>query len=504
MRRCTPLITWPASCWSLHTLAGRRRLSMASSAADIITQIVDPSVFPSTTSRVVDIQPDPRGGYFALVDVSPAPREASPGCLLKFDDAHKLVASWIFSVGSPVELYNVMRVAAMSVGPDGIYIVGTASLAYGGVPDRAFVLKLSLDARRQWARIYLPLLVNGCRVPYDFHTAGRGIARLPAPDGDRLLVVFQTSVLSDSTGSPPSDDAVGAMVFTIDGDGNASSDVTRIFGRGQLSPVRLRVLPSFGPTIVGRTRVAHPKPEPWMPFLARVDRDGNIVAQHAYEVPDHDAVFNDIAEDAGQTLAVGLLEPAKGPKMALAMNIDVSGRPLWSAQYGPPVGDEFFSSELNVVQALGGELIAGGSVDHTAGHARPWLVRLQAAAPDPIWRKRYEVNSLSALVVSAFHALLLNMPNRVIAGGNILRRQLIGPMAVTDRVPFFAVSRTEPDADEPGCSVIDETATQPLNPRQTSGSNWMDRMRTIYQDWSIGVVQLDLPLTPVCPSQTPP
>ncbi len=467
---------------------------MALPAADLITQIVETAVLGGVAAHVVDLQADPRGGYFALVEVVPQPLDSSPACLLRFDDAHNLIGSWILGVSNPEEFaWNVMSVAAMTVGLEGIFIVGTVSATRGGFYSRAFVMKLSLDVVRQWARVYRPFLVDGCRVPYDFHTTGRGIVRLPAPDDGQLMVVFQTSVLADGSGLPPADDAVGAMVFGIDNDGDPTTDVTRHFVRGQFVPVRLRLLPSAGPTIVGRTRSAGTA-EPWMPAQLRVDRNGNSVAEHAYDCP-RSAVLRDIAEGSIETMGVGSFDSSPSPATAFTMHFGAGGSLLECAEYQPAVGDEFFGCELHALQVLDDEFIAAGWAAHDLADARPWLLRVQPGLIAPIWQKRYPVNTISSPEASTFEAILFNLPNRVIAAGCVIHA--VQPPA-PDRIPFLAVSEAEPGSDQPRCSQIDLTRTGDLRPGFLDGHRWMDRMHNLVEEWFPTVEAVPLPRTVLC------
>jgi hypothetical protein len=92
-------------------------------------QQIEPFVLPSVASRIVDLQPDPRGGYFALVDVAPAADLGNVGFILQFDAAHNLISSWPFGVFRSVPRGDLFRVsaAAMAVTVKGIFGVGSVS-----------------------------------------------------------------------------------------------------------------------------------------------------------------------------------------------------------------------------------------------------------------------------------------------------------------------------------------------------------------------------------------
>jgi hypothetical protein len=483
---------------------------MAFPARDIVTKQFDPGVFPITTSRIVDLQADPRGGYFALVDVPPILDNADAAYIVRLDGAHRQIESWAFNLvhlGEPG--LNSVSVSAMSVSSRGIFVVGTIAPQRPGLRIEAFVAKLTLDGVYEWVRTYRPILLDGCVVPNRVHCLGRGIVRLAAPDDDRLLVLFQTSAISDGV-APPPEDSVAAAVFAIDDRGDVKSDVTRIFGHGQLMPTRLRLVPHFGPTIVGRTRVSHPLVEPWAGYLASFDRDARPVMETTYELIGADEmVLNDIAAENAEALILVGSTQTRGERRAVAMRIDTTVRTLWFADFIAPPGPppiEFYSTELKVATVRDEVFIAGGTISSSQGLNRAWLVRLEAASPGLVWQKEYPVHNVrgNAMLIPSLRALLMTGRENVVAGGDALRLQAMGPRLVVDRIPFLAASETEPGFEEPRCSTETDARIGTRVLRQRTGPMWLDRMRIISVDGLPTWAKISMPETTLCGESQPP
>ena len=452
---------------------------MALPAADVLTKQFDLGV-PTLVSRIIDIQHDVRGGYLALVDSPPVPEPPGRATILKFDHLHNLIHSFSFTLF--LEPWTTLvRPAAMCADPEGIYVTGTVRETAPGSFSRVFVMKFRYDGTVEQVRVYLPRLVNGCKVPADVHCIARSIVRLPGTS--RLMVLFQTSTRFTGEGAPSLDDSVGAAVFTINNDCDAATDMRRIFGAGQLMPSRLRVLPTLGPMIVGQTRVAYPRPTVWAPFWARVDDEGEPLSADTAPVG-KDAVFHDIAEGTGTLLAVGTTvidQERNFDRYALAARIKGDGALDWIGQYVHP--PERFTCELTCLQALDGIFIAAGMWNEGFNIARPWLVRFDPSTPDLFWHKRYEPNPQASLIPSSFSALLFNIPDRVLAGGNMIRLRQAGPGGVTDFVPFLVVSESEPAAQQPRCSIPAPAALSPLPTDFLFRNRWMDRMGIVGVRW---------------------
>lgn len=466
---------------------------------DIVTKQIETFVLPSLASRIVDLQPDPRGGYFALVDVAPPAQDGNRGLIFQFDDAHNIVASWPFSVvnlADPNPSLFHLDSAAMSVGPAGIFVVGTVSARALAVPTVLFVAKFTLDGSYLWDKVYTPRLLDGCRVPATVRCSARGIARLAEPNENRMMILFQTAAMYDGVGEPRPDDSIGAGVFTIDDDGNVTGHLTRVFGRGQVMPARLRLLPGFGPTIVGRTRVTYPFIEKWQGYWARFDNDGNPLFETGYDIG-ADMTLNDIAESEGTTLAVGVVE-SRGGRSAVALRMNSVGNLHWLGQYDAPIGGEFFTSELTTLRVHHGAFVAGGYIDPSTSFQRPWLLRLDPESPTPFWHKRYVMNDVRSSLTTSFHALLFDRAERVVAGGDIFHRRPQGGGFFIERLPFLAVSEVDEGFDLPSCSEPTEISVNMQVPGQTFGSLWMDRMAMEYVEWSGGTTLNDFVLETLC------
>lgn len=459
---------------------------MATPARDIVTKQIDLAVLPSPRSAIVDLQADPRGGYWALVNVPAYDNDAEHAFLLKFDDTHKLIATHAFDVSDWQDAGSTTNVAAMSVGMRGIFVVG--SIVWIGrrptLPSKVFVARFSIDGIFQAVSVYDPVLLDGCQVPGRVHNSGVGIVRLPPPDDDRLMVLFQTAAMFDGFGLPRPDDSIGAAVFTINDNGDLRSvGVKRIFGQGQVMPARLRLLPTLGPTIVGRTRLVSPSTSSWFGYVARVDRDGNVVRDTSYAVDDaKSVVLNDIAEDSTAILTVGTVERPDTTLRALSMRIETDGSVDWLGRYDPPPpGPEGFNTQLVALAPKDGVWIAGGAMAQS-GITYPWLVSLTSASPDPVWQKWYPDRFAKSDLPAAFDALLHNLPNRVIAGGEIVLRYTAGAATLYERLSFLVASETAPGDGPPRCSK--ETATRIVKPNVTDlpPTFWTDRMPLIVSE----------------------
>ena len=472
-------------------------------SVDIIVRRIDLRELPNLFSRITDLKPDPRGGgYFALAAVDGSVFGASPGYVLLFDDAHNLRQAWAFSLqheGEPG--HTIVHAAAMDVGPAGIFIAGTIIVQRGPLPNYVFVAKFSLDGRREGVRVYVPNLVDGCRYPYAFHSTGRGIGRLPAPDDDKLMVLFQTTVLSNGFTDPPADDSAGAGVFLIGDDLSEKSLVTRLFCRGHFVATRLRVLPKHGPTIVGKTRRL-PGAERWQPAWMRIDLDGNPVEQLAYDLGT-DAVLNDVVAHGDDMLAVGELEPPDSSRSALAMRMAADGSSTrWIAEYVKHPQLEHLTLGLTTLAAFDDQFIAGGW-QNPGGNSGPWLVRLDPSAPPPVWHKWYRPLASSALN-NTCSALLLNQPNRVIGGGSTSRNTVHEQKPVIHREPLLFVSETEPGIESPVCSDVLPIDVQIPDARPRPGTLWLDRMRIFPREWIQTSEMVEPEVRTICPDPTPP
>lgn len=472
-------------------------------SADIIVRQIDLRELPNVFSRIVDLKLDPRGGgYFALTSVDGTPFGASPGYVLLFDDAHNLRQAWAFSLLHEEEPgHTIVHTAAMDVGPAGIFIVGTIAMQRGSLPNYVFVAKFTLDGTRQGVRVYAPNLVDGCRYPYAFHSTGRGIQRLPAPDDDKLMVLFQTTVLSNGFTDPPADDSVGAGVFLIGDDLSEKSLVTRLFCRGHFFAKRLRILPQHGPTIVGKTRRL-PGAERWQPAWMRIDLDGNPVEQLAYDLGT-DAVLNDVVAFGEDMLAVGEYEPpVPEAHRALAMRMAADGSSTrWIAEYAKHPQLELLSLGLTTLATFDDQFIAGGW-QNPGGLAGPWLVRLDPSAPLPIWHKWYTPLAAGPLI-NTCEALLFDRPNRVVGGGSTSRNTVHDQKPITDRVPMLFVSETEPDLDLPACTLINPIVVETPDPRPRPGTEWLDRMRIFPREWIPTSQTVEPEVRTICPDPAP-
>lgn len=466
---------------------------------DIVTKQIETFVLPSLASRIVDLQPGPIGGYFALVDVEPPGQDGNRGLIFEFDDTHNIVASWPFSVmnlADPNPSLFHLTSAAMSVGPAGIFVVGTVSERSLAAPTVLFVAKFTLDGSYLWDKVYTPRLLDGCKVPAKVRCSARGIARLAEPHDDRMMVLFQTAAMYDGVGEPRPDDSIGAGVFTIDNDGNVAGPLTRIFGRGQVMPARLRVLPDFGPTVVGRTRVTYPFIENWQGYWARFDNDGNPLFETGYDIGG-DMTLSDIAESEGATLAVGVVE-SRGGRSAVALRMNSVGNLHWLGRYDAPIGGEFFTSELTTLRVHRGTFVAGGYIDPSISFKRPWLLRLNPESPIPFWHKRYVMTDVLSPLVTSFYALLFDGAERITAGGDIFRRRPQGAGSFIERLPFLAVSEADEGFDLPSCSEPTEISVNMPVAGQTFGNLWMDRMAIEPVDWSGGTTLNDFVLETLC------
>lgn len=456
---------------------------MATPARDIVTKQIALSVLPSPRSTIVDLQADPRGGYWALVNVPAFDNDAEPAFLLKFDDAHNLLATHAFSVSSPDDDgYDAINVAAMSVGMQGIFVVGTSSyLHHPGLPSRVFVARFTIDGHLDGVSVYEPLLFDGCKVPQPVNCRGVGIVRLAPPNDDQMMVLFQTAIAFDGTGAPPGDDSIAAAVFTIDDAGHVrTTGVRRIFGDGQVMPSRLRNLTNIGPVIVGKTRAAGPTPSPWVGYIAWLDAVGNVVNDSPYAVGDaRSVVLNDIAEGEYAIVAVGTLLTPDSTLRAVAMRVEATGNVDWTGTYEPPPGmTELFNTELNVVMTNGDVWIAGGALGTSGVAPQPWLVRLTSASPALVWQKFYDSRRAVAQH-SAFQALLHNVPNRVIAGGDLSHTS----SGTSDAIPFLAVSETAPGVASPTCSWETAATVDTPEGKNLASTFWIDRMPLLSNPW---------------------
>lgn len=472
---------------------------MAIPALDIVTKRLEPWVLPSPHSRIVDLQADPRGGYWALVDVPRFAHDAKPAFLLQFDDTHSLLAVHAFSLTSPTNAgYDGVNVAAMSMGSRGIYVVGTASARHqGGLPSKVFVARFSIDGIYQGVTVYDPILLDGCEVPGAVQCTGIGIARLAPPEEDRLMVLFQTAAKFNGDGLPRADDAIGAGIFLIDDDGNLRSNgVKRIFGQGQLMPSRLRFLPNLGLAIVGRTRLSQTSGG-WWGFFARVDSAANVIAEASYAIDNiPDVVLNDVVEGDYSIMTVGTAQQPDTALRAVTMRIEADGSVDWIGLYVPPrVGPELFGTQLNAVMAFDGSFVAAGA-HSTQGITQPWLLQLTDASPDPVWQKEYSFATFSVHPPTTFNALLLNVPNRAVAGGDT-PDYAAGP-AVVERVPFLAVSETSPATKAPACSA--ETFAVALRTGVTAlpPTPWMDRIPLAATQWQPQSIERQVGVDKLC------
>jgi hypothetical protein len=258
--------------------------------------------------------------------------------------------------------------------------------------------------------------------------------------------------------------------------------MTRLFGYGRAIPERLRVLPALGLTLVGRTRRLDPHVEPWLGWIATIDRDGLPLRQTWIGFGDDLAGgIYDTAEGSRGAVAVGVLEGGDGRK-AFAAGVRTTGLASWIAKYDPPAGTEFFQNDLYVVRPVGEDFVAAGDYDvslQDPGHLRrPWVLRLTAEGPAPVWQKAYAVNG--AKLPTSFHCLWIRPDGLALAGGNIPR----GSVAPADRAPFLAVSETEATIDTLVCSQPTGAVAAPL-PRRTS------IVESIYDRMPAGL--LDLP-----------
>ncbi len=476
---------------------------MATPARDIVTKQIDLSVLPSPRSSIVDLQPDPRGGYWALVSVPVFDNDPEPAFLLKFDDTHTLVSTHSFSVTNPDDLgYDAINVAAMVVDKAGIFVVGTALwLRRPGLPSKVFVMRFSTDAVFQGVTVYDPSLFDGCKVPQPVQCTGVGIVRLEAPDDDRLMVLFQTAVAFDGTGLPKADDSIAAGVFTIDNNGNIrGTGVRRIFGRGQVMPSRLRLLRGIGPVIVGRTRQVVPFAVPWSGYYVRLDRDGTVVRDTPYDLGAvHSMVLNDIAFSDFAILTVGTVEQGDGTLRAVSMKIEANGSVDWIGIYGPPPeGPEFFLTQLNVLMPKDAVWIAAGAYSIGSLTAQPWLISLTSAEPGPVWQKWYPGTVDSGNLRTSFQALLHNLPDRAIAGGDVAHRSIDGTSIVFDRIPFLVVSGTAPGTASPRCG--NETRTRIVTPDVVAlGPTFaVDQMPLLPADWLAGHEEPQVSAQTIC------
>src|SRR6185295_1748131 len=269
---------------------------------DVITQQIDVFTDPSLSSRIVDIQPAPGEGYFALVQTPIVPgseAEITTAFLLRFDDHHVLL--WtvpvnVLDLNEPQPTRPKVTAEALSVGRSGVFIAGTVSGKTILPAAVVFVAKVSFDGAIEWVRTYGPYLFDGCKVPDTANGFARSLVRLPPPEDDRMMLLFHTAHSGDGTAPPSATDSLSAAIFVIDEDGQGAVPfVTRLFGSGQAIPSRLRILPTLGPTIVGKTRVVDPNPLPWNGWLARVTLDGMPLTQQLIDL-DAESLLKDIAE----------------------------------------------------------------------------------------------------------------------------------------------------------------------------------------------------------------
>lgn len=418
---------------------------------DLLTQQYDFLLSTTRESRIVDLWPDPGGGYFALIDpATPVSVQLPnpPPLLSKLDGAFSVV--WtktidIIDTGKPEFTRLRAHVSGMTVGPRGIFVVGDFT-GHSSLPrPTAFVAKLGLDGSLAWIKRFSPLLFDGCRAPDGVNAFGRSIVRLEPPDDDRLMLLLYTAHSFDGTGEPTTTDSLSAALVVLDDDGDAHL-MTRLFGFGQAIPERLRVLPTLGLTVVGRTRRLVPHVEAWLGWIAKIDRDGLPLRETwiGFGEEAHGRIF-DIAEEPRGAVAVGVIEARDF--RAFAAGVPNTGIATWIARYDPPSGTEFFQNGLFVVRSAGETIVAAGDYDFSLSHPgelrRPWLLGLTAADPTPIWQKVYPVDPVR--LVSGFDCLWIREDEIVLAGGNIARGS-------GDRYPFLAVSESTPGVGPLVCS----------------------------------------------------
>lgn len=207
-----------------------------------------------------------------------------------------------------------------------------------------------------------------------------------------------------------------------------------------------------------------------------------------YAIPDMaDVVLNNVVESDDSILTVGTAKDFDNRIRAMAIRIEADGSVDWTGVYGPaPSAPEVFGTQLNAVMAQNGLFIAAGGYASGDVAPRPWLLQLTSGSPDPLWQKAYTFTLLGLVSLSSvFNALLVNVPNRAVAGGD-MPDQAPGPPVVSEQVPFLAVSELAAGTGAPSCST--ETFALALKPMVTAAgpTPWMDRIPLVVTPWLPG------------------
>jgi hypothetical protein len=279
--------------------------------------------------------------------------------------------------------------------------------------------------------------------------------------------------------------------------GNPTSSTTRLFGRGQLLPTRLRVLPRFGITLIGRTRWPYPRAERWQGYWARIDKDGNALFETCYDLGSN-FVLNDIAQGESENTLIAGTEGDDPRVNAVHMRINDDGNPLWAAAHVAPPEIAFYASAINILLNRGDDFIAAGYFMQSSSQIRPWLLRLAGVIPQPVWEKQYMVTDIQSPLVSSFYGLLFMSDDVIVAGGDMFRRRPVDDVFIVDRSPCLAVSETGLGVDPPLCSVPVDIAIETPRVPQMFGGMGMDRMPMNDEDFTGATTQYVMRVDTIC------
>ncbi|XXY44946.1 hypothetical protein WME91_33600 [Sorangium sp. So ce269] len=319
---------------------------------------------------------------------------------------------------------------------------------------------------------------------------GYSIAALETTPGDppRYMIAAQEAPGTTSYTTPGP-----AWVLVIDDDGNVIGNGVRHHGLETVVLSRLRVLPTYGPVLVGQTyKDQFTTRKPFPAWMLRVSSTGAPVSETLYSARslcnygNPVLSFLDVAEGVRHVMAVGSQYGAvRNTGVGTYMLLD--GVPGPEGRTGAPIMARVLDDveKLFGVQARSLEDDAGNRFRHFVVTSWDgWLARLSETGT-LIWEKAYK-----AIGSSTWYAFLRSVAWRsngdVVAGGFFLPGTSI-PGFRGGTAPLVC-SESEPSvAATPSCSTPTHVHQTEMEVTSTPGPMVADSFSVVVQSWTAAV-----------------
>jgi len=372
---------------------------------------------------------------------------------------------------------------------EGFLVTGTVSKRSSPQKKEArlFVCRIDKCGLLQWIRTYTDDAGESA--------AAISIVALDTPLGDlsRYMIAAQ--------GSSPDSPFFGylgpAWVFVIDDDGNVIGDGVHHYGLERIDLASLRLLPTFGPVLVGRTYkrewigALHEVPA-WM---LRVSNDGLPISEGMFlpramcGYPNPQLYFMDVAEGMTQVVAVGQqygAAPGGGGAYVFLDGVPGPEGRTGTPTLGRALDDPGIRDYLRSISALTLEDDTGHKFRHFAITAYGWLARMNEAGAF-VWEKTYKAIGPSTWYVF-LHEVAWRSNGDIVAGGFFLPGTFIpgrygaAPLVYSDSQPD--------DRTIPTCSALSLTQQTDMEVDRTPGPMVNDSFTVFVQNWT-AVVDAD-------------